>query len=249
MEELRVSPKDLKQIIENSQVMGQGYFGIVLLYEGILIKLDKFLYSMLKSENKYYSRKIIEKYYDNNHVDFQDRKQIETLYNMQSEIELTKMPKGILSLKEVSEQILDISPGVILPYHQGYEKLEKLHLSEYKQLLVILKNLLLAVKELEDHKISQEDLSSYGPECIINDRNYNVMYKGGHPEIIDMGGFFVKAGSDFKDAKNMYRSLSDILLDYYYFYHIHTPIVRGKAITFKENEYLLDNLSQELKKR
>ncbi len=251
MEELRVSPSELKMLIDNGEMVGQGFFGTVFTYKDKLIKLNRRLYDLLNTNRLSLSKIIVEDFYKEEYKprDFQDRNQIEFLSKKQKDITLTKLPEGILTLKDVSDHLMDTSPGIIIPYHKNHEKLENLSLLEYKRLLIILKKLLIACKELEDNRISQEDMASYGSDCDINNRSYNVMYKDDTPQIIDMSGFFIKANDNFISAKNMYRSLSDILIDYFCFYDIDTYVLRDKIETYEESKELLKVLERELKKR
>ena len=246
MEELKVSPKELKNIIENGKILGQGFFGTVFTYQDRLIKLDRNLFSLLHANDPILSRRVIENHYKYEVNDFQNREQIEVLAEKQQDITLTKLPEGIVTLKEVSPRIDGISPGIIIPYHKDHEKLEKLSPSEYKRVLDILKKLLKAVKELADNKISQEDFANYGKDWDINARSYNVMYKDDTPQIIDMSGYFIKVNDQFISAKNMYRDLSNILLDYFYLYGIKSNVARGKITTYEEDEELINRLGSEL---
>ena len=249
MEELKVSPKELKTIIDTGKILGEGFFGTVFTYKDKLIKLDERLFHLLKVNDPVLSKHVIKDFYRFGAKDFQDREQIEFLSKKQPDITLTKLPEGIVTLKDTDERIDGVSPGIIIPYHKNHEKLEKLSLSEYKKLLIILKKLLLAVKELADNKISQEDFAAYGEDSDINKRSYNVMYKEDTPQIIDMSGYFIKANDKFIDAKNMYRSLSNILMDYFYFYNINSPKTRGTITSSEETDDMLNRLESELKKR
>ena len=249
MEELKVSPKELKTIIENGKLLGQGFFGTVFTYRDKLIKLDRNLYSLLHANDIILSNHVVKDRYRFDTKDFQNRKQIEELSKKQKDITLTKLPEGIVTLKDVPEELSNISPGIIIPYHKDHEKLEKLSPSEYKRVLIILKKLLLAVKELADNRISQNDFADYGDDNDFDKRSYNVMYKGDTPQIIDMSGYFVKVNDEFIDASNMYRDLSNILIDYFCLYNIKSNAVRGKITTYDEDKELLNRLESELKKR
>ena len=247
MEEINLTPKELKSIIDKEKAIGFGFFGAVITYGSKLLKIDKGLYQKLKDAQVYESNYIVDTYYHNNgKKDFQDRNQIEELVNKQKDIKLTKLPLGIITLKDVSKDIYDISPGIIIPYHKGYDKLENLNYKNYKRLLIILKKLLLAVKELEDNRIAQEDLIQYNEFDIVK-RQTNVLYKDYTPEIIDMSGFFVKVGNTYIDSKNMYRDLSDIFLDYCFFNGLKSSFTREKVTTYEENKEILSELESYLK--
>ena len=249
MEEIRLSPDDLKELISKKDILGYGAFGIVIPYHDRLIKLDKYLYYLIKNNRLISSNKIIEDYYQRNIRNFQDPKQIEYLNMKQKAVIMTKLPLGIVTLKDVDSNLLGTRPGVIIPYHKNYEKLENLSLNDYKKILIILKKLLLAVKELEENKISQEDFVHYGKNWSIDNRNYNILYKDDTPEIIDICGIFVKAGDQFTSARLMYRALSDVFLDYYSLYKIPNPLEKIMITTYDENEELYKGLEKELKKK
>ena len=248
MEELRLSPLEFKNIIDYESIIGHGNFGTIITYKDKLLKIDNYLFSKIKNNNSYYSKKIIEDYYKNDIRDFDDKKQIEYLSNIQKNVKLTKLPEGIITLKEVDSKIMNVSPGIIIPYHKDYQKLEKLPLDNYKSILIILRKLLLSLRELEENKISQEDLASYGEDCVIYDRKYNVLCKDETPEIIDMDGFYVKVGDNFVSCDNMYREFCNIILDYYYFYGIKSNIIRGTITSYDESFALLKRLEHEKKR-
>ncbi len=249
MEELRVSPSELKMLIDNSRLIGEGFFSKVFVYQDKLIKLDTTLYGLLRANDPYFSKHVIEDHYRFDVKDFQDTKQIEELIKKQQDVKLTKMPLGIVILKDVDSRIDGVSPGIIIPYHVDHESLHKISLDDYKRLLIILRKLLIAVKELADNRIAQEDLANYGRHHDINRRSYNVLYRGDTPQIIDMSGPFVKVNDEFISAENMYRDLSNILLDYFYFYNIKSNTNRDSVTTYEGSEELLNRLESELKHR
>ena len=41
------------------------------------------------------------------------------------------------------------------------------------------------------------------------------MYQDDTPQIIDLSGDFIRCGEQFTDAMEMYRSLGDVVLDYF----------------------------------
>ena len=243
MEELRLTCKELKNIFNESKVIGNGYFGIVLDYHDKLYKIDNCLYKKATYSDMYLFKNNVEKYYEYGD-NFNDPKQIELLTNIQNNVKLTKLPKGIITIKDINNEKVC---GIILPYHKGYENLDKFPLSHKKDLLIILKKLLLAAKELENNQISQEDFAGYATDGDIYKRNYNVLYKGLDVQIIDMSGKLVKVQDEYLSSCNMYRSLSNILIDYYYFYKIKCPYIREKVTTYEENEEMLNKLIYELK--
>ena len=234
MEEIQLTPTELKDIIDNNKQIGEGHFGTVIDYGDRLLKIDKNLYKALKNKKLYNVDYEVNKYYEYDKRDFQDRNQIEELAKKQKDITLTQLPKGIITFKNSSFGVNNISPGIIIHHHKDCDKLENLNPKDCKKVLIILKKLLLAVKELEENKISQEDLIQY-IDYDIDKRSINVLYKDITPQIIDMSGFYVKVGNKYINAENMYRDLSDIILDYFYFNGLKFPIARGKVTNYQDS--------------
>lgn len=242
MEEIKMSPKELRMAIDNGKVLGQGMFGTVFTYKDKLIKLDKQLYSLLKGNHLSNFDWVIEHVYKYYQDDFNNRNQIEELVKRQPNVTLTKLPTGIVTLTDVNPRFMGISPGIIIPYHKDHENIKMLDAKDYKKLLTILKKLLLAVKELADNEISQEDLitmHSYRPS------DYNVLYKGDTPQIIDLSGELIKTGKEFTDAKIMYYGLGNIILDYFKLNDLELPISRDDVETLEQNQYLLEELERQ----
>ena len=223
MEEIKFTPEELKIAIENSKVLGNGFFGTVFTYKDKIIKLDSNLFDLLKVNDISNSRWAIDQVYKWDKSDFNDRRQIEELVRRQPNIKLSKLPTGIVTLDGVSKENIGISPGIIIPYHQNHEMLEKLSKDDYKKILIILKKLLLEVQELADNQVSQNDLYNPFNERGRRKNQYNVMYKDTTPQIIDLAGEQVKTGSEFQDAKLMYQGLGNIIMDYFDFNKLQSP--------------------------
>ena len=242
MKELKVSPEELKNIIDNSKMLGKGFFGTVFTYKDKLIKLDNNLYNLLKINDPIFSKEVIEDYYkySDKREDFNSRDQIEYLSNQQKYVKYTKLPEGIVTLKNVNSKINGISPGIIIPYHKDHQKLEYLSKKDYQKVLIILKNLLLAVKELADNKIAQEDLVEANSQ---NKHKYNVMYKDTTPQIIDLSGDFIMEGDYFINAKEMYNQLGHIIFNF-----IDNQDIKKEELTsFEENKELLEEFERKIK--
>ena len=242
MREIKVSPEELKNIIDNGKMIGKGFFGTVFTYKDKLIKLNNNLYNLLKGKDSSMSKETIEEYYklSDQREDFNDRSQIEYLSSIQKDVKLTKLPEGIVTLKDVNYKVNGISPGVIIPYHENHQKLEKLSKKDYQKVLIILKNLLLAVRELADNRIAQEDLI----EANSNNKHnkYNVMYKDTTPQIIDLSGDFIMEGKYFINAKEMYKQLGNIIFDFI------DEDNREDLTSFEENKELLDDFERKITK-
>ena len=246
LEELKVSPEELKRLIEIGKVLGRGFFGYVFEYKDKLIKLDDQLYQLLNNNPISEARWAVDQRYRYIKEDFNDRNQLEYLFSRQPNVTLTKLPVGIVTLNDVDPKYMGISPGIIIPYHRNHEKLETLSRSEYKRILIILRKLLEAVRELADNKIAQNDFVQYD-RFDKKARGYNVMYQGNTPQIIDMAGVEIMAGRDFVDAKDMYRGLGNIVLDYFDFNSLKAPYQKDMVTTDKEAKEMIDEFERQTK--
>ena len=246
MEEIKMSPKNLKEAIDNGKLIGSGFLGAIFEYKDKLIKLDKTLYDLLKINDSSFARDVIDDKYKYMKNDFNDRNQLEYLFSKQKDVKLTKLPTGIITLTDVDTRNIGISPGILIPYHRNHDKLETLSRDEYKKVLIILRKLLEAVRELADNKIAQEDFVQYN-RFDNNARGYNVMYKDTTPEIIDLSGEMIKAGTDFVDAKEMYRSLGNLVFDYFYFNKLESPYKENKVENDKQVSIMLDEFENQTK--
>ena len=248
MEELKVSPEELKKLIDIGKVLGKGFFGYVFEYKDKLIKLDDRLYKLLRNNSLADAEWAVHHRYKFDQDDFNDRSQLEYLFSVQPNVTLTKLPEGIVTLSDVDPKYMGISPGIIIPYHKNHEKLETLSPLEYKKVLIILKKLLESVRELADHKISQEDFVQYD-RFNRQKRNYNVLYQGDTPQIIDMSGVEIMAGSDFVDAKNMYKGLGNIVFDYFDFNDLKSPYLKDEADSDQKIVEMIDEFEKQTKNK
>ncbi len=248
MEELRVSPIELKEIIENGRIVGNGEFGIVFTYKNRLIKLDRYVYELIRQTHERRLDYELDRYYEYGRKDLFDPEQIEELVKRQKNVTLTRLPEGLISFRDTSPKIMHFNPGIIIPYHRDHQKLEELNPHEQKTVLIILKKLLLIVKELEDNQISQEDIVQH-EDFDIEKRHYNILYRSDTPQMIDMSGYFVKVGNKFYNAQNMYRDLSNLILDYFYLNGLSTSkkVTRESVVTLDENKELVKELEEKMR--
>jgi len=212
MREIDLTVKEFKDIIGTigdgaSKEIGSGNFGTTFLYKGKLIKTDKILYNILKINDPVFAEKNFRDHYRWGRPEFANVEQIRELASRRHDITLTKLPEGIV-------RVDGKATGIILPYHENHQALENLSPMEHEVLIEILKKLRLALMELANNKISQEDLSHY-PDKWDKKLRYNILYQGNTPQIIDLEGENVKVGKDFTDAKAMYNELAFIILDYF----------------------------------
>lgn len=248
MKEVKLSPTELKKIVDEGTKLGNGHFGTVFTYQDRLIKLDNRLYYLLRTYLGNDVRSKIEKYYFQNGVaNFNNRSQIEMLAKKQKNITLTKLPTGIVTLKDVDPKIWGVSPGILLPYHKNHQNLNTLNPKDYKKVLIILKKLLLAVRELANNQIAQEDFGQLTKE--MKRRDYNILYQNDTPQIIDMSGLMVRVGDNFSDADLMYRSLGEVVLDFYKINKIDSPYQAYDIDSENQIEFLLKEFEKETRSK
>ncbi len=212
MEEIKLTPEELKEAIEFGKLLGIGAFGSVFTYKGRLIKMDSILYGLIKQNDPRFTREMIAYHYRWGKNDFNDREQLEELSKRQPQIR-TRVPEGIITLKDSDASINDVSPGIIIPHFKEYKSLGEIPKTEYKRLLILLKKVLRDIKELADNEIAQEDLFR-APGRKNKEAHYNILQNGNDSQIIDMSGPLVKVGKDFKDAQRMYTDFAN-LINYY----------------------------------
>lgn len=238
MDEIKCTPKELKDIITNSKLIGRGFFSKVFLYDGVLFKLDGSLYDLLKVNYKCFSDEVFEQRYHYDKTDFADLNHIKELAEKQKDITLTKLPKGIV---KVNDRI----SGVILPYHKDYKDASLLSLKDYRDLLTVLKNLLLALKELAENRITQEDLycDEYRDKPLRN-----VVYNNNFDtQIIDLdSSHFVKIGSKYIDSSKMADSFKNVIFGYYGLYNLENSKPKKEYKTIDDCVELLEEFSNAL---
>jgi len=213
MEEIKLTPKELKEAIDFGKLIGSGFFSSVFTYKGRLIKMDNILYNLLKHNDPRTSADTIKYQYRWNKDDFNSREQLEVLAKKQPFIR-PRVPEGIITIKGIDKEVDGVSPGIIIPEFKGYKDLGKISKNDYKRILIILKKLFEDIKGLADNEIAQEDLFR---QDLSNNQShhFNIIQKGNDPQIIDMSGPLVNVGKNFKDASRMYSEFAGLINHYY----------------------------------
>jgi len=209
MEEIKLTPEELKEAIEFGKLIGSGFFSKVFTYKGRLIKLDKELYNLLKANDPSLSTEMVERRYRWDKEDFNDRDQLEELEKRQPFIR-PRVPEGIVTLKGVDSKIDGLSPGIIIPHFKGYKGLANISKSDYKRLLIVLRKIFDDIKNLADNEIANEDLGAHRKTS-----DYNIVQRNNDAQIIDMSGPLVTVGKTYTGPKYMYEDFAAILNNYY----------------------------------
>ena len=209
MENIKLTPEELKAAIDFGKLIGSGFFSSVFTYKGRLIKLDKELYKLLKINDPSLSKEMIERRYRWDQEDFNDREQLEELEKRQPFIR-PKVPEWIVTLKGVDSKIDGLSPGIIIPYFKGYKSLANIKKDDYKRLLILLKKIFDDIKSLADNEIANEDLVAHRKSS-----EFNILQKGDDAQIIDMSGPLVNVGKTYNGPKYMYEDFATLLNHYY----------------------------------
>ena len=244
MEKLKVSPMELKQIVDSGIKVGEGSYGSVFTYQDRLIKLDKILYNLLKNHTSCECDKVVNYRYIGGREDFNSPEQIEKLFNMQNRVKLTKLPLGIVTLKDVDCKNMNLCSGIIIPYLKEYSMLECLPKNDLAKVLKVLKNLLLEVRELDDNGIYQKDMYHLDGK---GGTGYNIMYKGINPQIVDMSGEDVTIDGNKVDRMTMYIELGNVIIDFLEFNGIIPPYNRFYTDNYAKNEELIKKLEGSIK--
>ena len=236
MEEIKITPEELKKAVDFGKLIGSGFFSNVFRYKGKLIKFDSILYKLLKANDPRISHDVINHYYMWRDQDFNDRTQLEELEKRQPFIR-PKVPTGIITIKDSDSKANGISPAIIIPEFKGYQGLDKIPKTEYKQLLILLRKIFEDIKNLADNEIAQEDLfrpiSEAGEES-----KHNIIQKGNDAQIIDMSGPLVKVGKEFINADRMYAEFATII-NYY-------NRINGIEPIYQENEDMTEEKLSEM---
>ena len=156
MKVIEFTPLELINMIDNSNNLElSGGYGSLFLWNGNLIKLDNQLYSVIDSISKNEIESRIKginlyasKYKDNPYI---STEQIAYLLEKQPNIRLTDFDLGVV---KVNGTVC----GTILPNHLDYDNLKNLKTDNPTLVYKILKNVFLALSELEENQIYHLDL-------------------------------------------------------------------------------------------
>ena len=245
MEEIKLTPEELKEIIKFGKLVGDGFFGSVFTYKGRLIKMDNILYNLIKTNDPIFTKDTILDYYKWNKNDFNNREQLEELYKKQNKIR-PKVPEGIITIKSNDSRINGISPGIIIPHFKDYETLGNVSKTEYKRILIILRKLFDDIKSLADNEIAQEDIftASKNPN---KESHYNILQKGDDPQIIDMSGPLVKVGKEYENPDKMYSEFAGLINHYNRINDIKPIYEETEKITEDKLSHMLNEFEQQTK--
>ncbi len=203
MEILKFNVNELKDAIDDGKLISDsGFSGSIFLHGEKLLKLDQNLYHYLRINSKTFAKKIFERTYRYNDKPFVNKELIEYLLSKQANIHLTDFDLGIVY---VNERIC----GSILTPHLDYQDLTTYSAKDNVTLLKILKNLLLALRELDLNQISHLDLAKREKN---KEPTLNVLYKDTDIKLCDLSDDrFITYGKNF-NPEEMYTEYKYVIL-------------------------------------
>ena len=223
MEILKYNPFEMKDVIDNSKLVSdKGFSGSIILHDKKLLKIQKKFYQDLKVNSRIFAEKRFNDVYRWDKRPYVEPDQIKYLCSIQKNIHLTDFDKGIVM---VNDQVC----GTILTPHLDYQDLTDLETNNPKTILILLKNILNSLKELENYHISHLDLAmaERGQKPTLN-----ILYKENDIKLCDLSGRYITYKDNF-DREGMYQEFSQVIL-----------ILLNKLIkNNKKYEYLLKDLS------
>jgi len=205
MEILNFNPEDLKKYIdEGTLISDSGFTSAVFANGSRVIKLQKELYKHLQVNNICFANSVVRDHYRWSQTPFVEKEQIEYLQEKQKDIQLTTFDKGIVTINNKGQEIIC---GVILNNLLDYKDLTDIELKDISTLLKILSNILKAIKELDDNKISHLDLAK---QISGKQPTLNILYKGTDIELCDLSGEFITYGDNFNPSE-MYLQYAKVI--------------------------------------
>lgn len=194
MEKIYTSLNDLPQVVLDSHFIGgtEKNYHRLFLYDDSLIKVNKYLYyAAYDREIGKLRKELINQALTSPSIFIQTK----LLEKKQRDVLLSSFPKGIFYVNHIPS-------GIILNYHRDYRSLQNYFIKDYKEFLIILRRILIRIKELDDNDIYQRDLNLS-----------NILYNNENVELIDLDGPFIKIGRDPKIRKAMYfKYLNNIMI-------------------------------------
>ena len=201
MEIIDVNAFEMKDMIEEGTLISdKGFSGSIFLHGSTLIKLSKRLYQDLKVNSRTFAERRFRDIYRFEKKPFVEKEQIEFLQEKQKDIHLTDFDKGIIYVN-------DLICGSILTPHLDYQDLTDINLNDKKTLLIILENILKAIRELEVNGISHLDLAK-GERG--KKPTFNILYKDINIKLCDLSGKYITYNENFNPYE-MYQEYSIVV--------------------------------------
>jgi hypothetical protein len=194
MEILKFNPIEMKQYIDEGTLISKsGFNGAVFKHGDRLIKLDKEYYHYLAVNPFIFANETFERL--SRYIEsFVEISQIQYLLDKQKDVHLTDFDRGVVYIN-------DRVVGTILTPHLDYQDLTNISFNNVHDLLIIIKNILSAIRELELNGISHLDLALAEK---WKQPTLNVLYKGTDIKLCDLSGDFISYKDKF-NPKEMYR--------------------------------------------
>jgi len=190
--------ENLKKFILEGYRVSCGNNNSYLYHDGILVNFCKEIIDAFKKNKNIKEEDIIRIFCNNNGkliknvIDFA---KLDYFKKVSKNITLTKLPKGVLYFD-------NIPVGTIEPYLEKHHWLHFLEDVSYKEMYFLLKNILLALHELEQNGIYYLELN----------RN-NIMYNGKKPQLVDLMNCSMIGNENKSLQRNVYGNYLDLLYD------------------------------------
>lgn len=190
--------ENLKKFITNGYRVWCGNNNSYIYYDGILVNFCKEIIDTFKKNKDVKEDDILRIFCNNNGeviknvIDFY---KLDYFEKVSKNITLTKLPEGVLYFD-------NIPVGTIEPYLEKHHWLHFLEDVSYKEMYLLLRNILLAIYELEQNGIYRLAL----------DRN-NIMYNGKKPQLVDLMDSNVIYKKNKSLKQNVYSNYLDLLYD------------------------------------
>ena len=188
--------EELKKFIERGEKIHYGESNSFVYYDELLIKFYPEMYQQFKKHKDIDEENIMRIFYDNNKNltnPFVNFKQLNYLMDKASNITLSKLPQGILYFNKVPV-------GIIQPYFEKHKWLHYLEDISHKEMYYLTRNILLALRELEENGIYRLGIN----------RN-NIVYNGVKPELVDLCGSDLAYGENEELKQSVYCDYLDLL--------------------------------------
>lgn len=168
--EVNCSFEKLEEFIKNGKDINYGDINSFIYYDNLLVKFNPEICNMLRKRNDI-SEKRVMKILDSQNQSknsFIDFRKLDYFREKSSSIKLSTLPQDVVYLN-------GIAVGIIEKYFPKYKWLHYLEDLSHKETYYLARNILLALRELEENGIYR-----------LNINHNNVVYNRVKPELVDL---------------------------------------------------------------